>query len=188
MDDPHQQSSDVYTFLPSRLTAIQLVDTRSQFRAQVIEETKSLVVVRYYAEICPSCRATGNLFRKWSRDISASDTHSNLNGSAWGQKGGPLPIKILEMPFNKNTSSFLKDELNVSKLPYCHVYHPKFGLVEERLVMNKDEFEDFVYAVHCWSNGGCEVNLGEVDPSSHGNKEYEIEFESQDGENCVDFC
>lgn len=166
-------SSDVFTFLPSRLSTIERVVTPRQFETQVLGEKDGLIVVRYYAEVCPSCKATTPLFRKWSRDI---ETNSESNDSSqstnrvsvdercitWGssqKEEEPLSIKILEMPLIKATSTFIKDELDIEKLPYCHLYHPQFGLVEEQLVMNKQEFGDFVDTVESWSKGVYEANL-----------------------------
>mmetsp|Transcript_22014 Transcript_22014/g.47860 ORF Transcript_22014/g.47860 Transcript_22014/m.47860 type:complete len:257 (-) Transcript_22014:158-928(-) len=186
---PKQQQSDAFSFLPSRMSSIQRMDDPSQFQAQVLEEENSLVVVRFYAEVCPSCRATRPLFRKWSRDVQDNDNQPNaiVDASIWSSQQETLPIKILEMPLNQKTSTFLKDEIHVDRLPYCHLYHPKFGLVEEQLVMNKMEFKEFVNAVDCWSIGGCEADL-DSPFLSNWNKNDEIEFESQDDEDCENFC
>lgn len=154
------------------------MDEPSQFQLRVLEETEALVVVRFYAEVCPSCKVTGPLFRKWSRDIEADDIQSSVHAGVWGSQQDTLAIKILEMPLNRATSTFLKDELNVEKLPYCHLYHPKFGLVEEKLVMHKAEFDEFVTVVDCWTKGGCEADLVDQEESIW-NVEAEIEFEIQ---------
>lgn len=164
--DDEQSSSDVsqpkpsgvYSFLPKRVSSIGRLDGQSQFQAQVLEEEDSLVVVRFYAEICPSCKATGPFFRKWSRELD--DIQSN-NALVDGiiTTDNDMPIKILEMPLTRATSSFLKDELQIEKMPYCHLYHPKFGLVDERLVMNRGEFDEFVHTVNGWSKGSCELCL-----------------------------
>lgn len=90
------------------------------------------------------------------------------------------------MPLNKATSAFIKDDLQVEILPYCHVYHPYFGLVDEQLVMNKVDFADFVDTVDVWSKGGCDADLGWFDQSKHANCEVDCERQN-DGE-CEDFC
>lgn len=201
LSQPKQQQSDVFSLLPSRVSSIQRMNDPSQFQAQVLEEENSLVVVRFFAEVCPSCRATGPLFRKWSRDVEGNDYQSNMDvdSNEWSSQQDPLSIKILEMPLNQKTSSFLKNEIHVDRLPYCHLYHPQFGLVEEQLVMNKVEFKEFVNVVDCWSIGGCDADL---DSSflSDWNKNEEIDMSvvladkspaalatSQD-EDCEDFC
>lgn len=181
-----ERQSNAHSFLPSRLSSVQRMNEPSQFQAQVLDEKDALVVVRFFAEVCPSCRATGPLFRKWSRDIEADDIKSSVQAGMMlgSQQEDALSIKILEMPLNGATSSFLKDELQVEKLPYCHVYHPEFGLVEEQLVMDRIEFEDFVNVVDCWSKGGCEADLEGNEQSNYA----EIEFESQDDDDCEEFC
>jgi len=188
-----EQQSDALSFLPSRLSTIQRMDDPSQFQAQVLQDKNSLVVVRFYAEVCPSCRATGPLFRKWSRDMEGKDGQSTADASMWPSQSqqDALSIKILEMPLNKKTSSFLKDEIHVDRLPYCHLYHPQFGLVEEQLVMNRIEFKEFVNVVDCWSIGGCEADMDESSFLSNWNENEDIEFESQDDEDCRlrrEFC
>lgn len=173
-----KHQSDAYSFLPSRLSTIKRLDEPSQFRAQLLEDKDSLLVVRFYAEVCPSCRATRPLFTKWSRDLETGMQKSQHDA---------LPIKILEMPLNKATSVFIRDTLQVDRLPYCHLYHPEFGMVEEQLVLNKKDFQEFVYGVDCWSKGGCEVELESLH-STFNQGEESVEFESQDDEDCVEFC
>ena len=140
-DDPDVSSSDAFSFLPSRLSSIERLETPSEFKSVVMDEQDSLVVVRFSADTCPSCRSTSHLFRKWSRD---NETPSN---------DGKLEVKVVEMPLNKATSAFMQDKLRVDQLPYCHLYHPKMGLVEEQLVMNKIDFRVFVDVVEKWAAG-----------------------------------
>ncbi|ACI64445.1 predicted protein [Thalassiosira pseudonana CCMP1335] len=160
-NNQHQRSTstDAFSLLPSRLTSIKRVEDPSQFQSQVLDEKDALVVVRFYADACPSCKATSPLFRRWSREITSTNNIGESAGSAEeNELRNSLSIKVLEMPLNKATSSYLQDQLHVDQLPYVHLYHPKFGLVEEQLVMNKREFCDFVTLVDGWSKGGgCEV-------------------------------
>lgn len=153
-----KHQSDALSFLPTRFSSIERMDKPSHFQTQVLEEEYSLVVVRFYAEACPSCRATRPLFTKWSRDLETNEKQSRLRADAsiQGSQQDPLPIKILEMPLNKATSTFIKDQLQVERLPYCHLYHPQFGMVKEQLVLNKLEFKQFVNAADCWSKGDWE--------------------------------
>ena len=182
-----KHQSNAYSFLPSRLSSIERVNKPSQFQAQVLEEKDSLVVVRFYAEVCPSCKATRPLFTKWFRDLEKNDNQSHISAdvSMKGSQQDPLPIKILEMPLNKATSAFIKDELQIDQLPYCHLYHPKFGMVEEQLVLSKVDFREFVDVVDGWSKGGCEAELESL---CNFHREEEKEFESQGNDDCEDFC
>eukprot|EP00578_Thalassiosira_sp_NH16_P017179 CAMPEP_0181106136 /NCGR_PEP_ID=MMETSP1071-20121207/16369_1 /TAXON_ID=35127 /ORGANISM="Thalassiosira sp., Strain NH16" /LENGTH=247 /DNA_ID=CAMNT_0023189519 /DNA_START=198 /DNA_END=941 /DNA_ORIENTATION=+ len=184
-----KHQSDVFSFLPSRLSTIERMNRPSQFQEKVLDEKDSLVVVRFYAEVCPSCRATAPLFRKWSRGIEKSDMQSNISVDAgvWRPQQEALSVKILEMPLNMATSAFFKDELHVEQLPYYHVYHPEYGLVEEQLAMSKSEFEELTNNVDCWSKGGCDADFEGID-QSHWDKQEVIEFESQCDEDCEQFC
>lgn len=159
------KESSAFSFLPSRISTIERLDNPSKFQTQVLDQQDALVVVRFFAEVCPSCKVTGPLFRKWSREIENvnADSHSNIMSTS--QKNS-LPIKILEMPLNGATSSFMKDELQVEKLPYCHLYHPHFGLVEKQLVMNKGELDEFTILADLWSKKkgqSCELCLDSED-------------------------
>lgn len=157
-----QQSKDVFSLLPERMSSVQRLTTPSEFQTQVVDEIDSLVVVRFYADACPSCRATSSIFRKWSRGISSNDSDSSET---------TMPIKVLEMPLTKATSSFLQDELQVDQIPYCHLYHPDYGLIEEQLVMNRADLKDFCNTVDIWSRGGCDFDL-----------------EGDEAGNCQEFC
>ena len=157
-----QQAKDVFSLLPERVS-VQRLTTPSEFQRQVVDERESLVVVRFYAETCPSCRATSSIFRKWSRGI-VQDTDSDSADVT-------MPIKVLEMPLTKATSSFLQDELQVEQIPYCHLYHPDYGLIEEQLVMNRSDLKDFCHSVDTWSRGGCDFDL-----------------EGDEAGNCQEFC
>mmetsp|Transcript_13325 Transcript_13325/g.20579 ORF Transcript_13325/g.20579 Transcript_13325/m.20579 type:complete len:233 (+) Transcript_13325:211-909(+) len=159
-----QQSKDVFSLLPERVS-VQRLTTPSEFQRQVVDERESLVVVRFYADTCPSCRATSSIFRKWSRGI-VRDTISDSNSDEVS-----MPIKVLEMPLTKATSSFLQDELKVEQIPYCHLYHPEYGLIEEHLVMNRSDLKDFCHAVDIWSRGGVDFDL-----------------EGDEAGNCQEFC
>ena len=161
--------SDVFSFLPTRLSSVQRMDSPSQFQSQVLDEKNSLVVVRFYADACPSCRATGPLFRRWSREMESSSlasmedrTNCQLSNASSSSQvhSDPLSIKFLEMPLNKATSRFLQDQLRVDRLPTCRLYHPKLGLVEEQLVKTNGELRDFVRVVDDWSKKGCDANWG----------------------------
>ena len=177
-------SGDAFSLLPSRLNVIQRIDSQKQLQAQIDTNDSSLIVVRFYAEVCPSCKATRPLFSKWSRDIEAGSYAKNVQlktsiirekddevdmqttaegiGSSTTTQNieeEQLTIKILEMPLNKATSTFIRDELQISQLPYCHIYHPQFGLIEKQLVMNKVQFKDFTSLVGSWSKGVYEANL-----------------------------
>lgn len=145
------EDDNVFSLLPERLS-LKRLDTPQEFQSHVADETDSLVVVRFYADSCPSCRATSSVFRKWSRDMGC------VNGLVSSSESN-IPIKIVEMPLTKATSSFLQDELQVDQIPYCHLYHPEYGLIEQQLVLNRSDLKDFCKTVETWSKGGCDFDL-----------------------------
>jgi len=171
-DDPN--ISNAFSFLPSRLSSIERIDTPSQFKSIVIDEQISLIVVRFYADACPSCKATSALFRRWSRDMKRHCEPDSLTVS----NNDRLNIKIVEMPLNKATSSFLQNKLHIDQIPYCHLYHPQMGLVEEQLVINKVDFRDFRHVVHKWA---ARLTNVEYDTSILCSKDDLIE-------DCEEFC
>ena len=121
-------------------------------------EKESLVVVRFYSEICPSCKKTRPLFLKWAREATNESTTPTTPTTA---QQYALPIKIVEMPLNKANSSFLTDVLKVEQLPSCRLYHPGLGVVEEQTVLNRLEFGEFTSIVKRWRDysphDDCEV-------------------------------
>ncbi|KAL7473222.1 hypothetical protein ACHAXS_013638 [Conticribra weissflogii] len=164
------KQSDVFSFLPARFSSIQRLETPSQFQSKVLDKNDSLAVVRFYADACPSCRATGPMFRKWSRD------HIEQNGT-----GSIESIKFLEMPLTKATSDFFQYTLEVDKLPTYRLYHPKLGLVEEHVVVKKSEFNYFVEVVNGWVND--DVDTRDMNPSRRRtvfvNHVVKVDYESK---------
>jgi hypothetical protein len=64
-------------------------------------------------------------------------------------------IKFIDVPVTGDNAT-LHQGLGVPSLPYCHIYHPEVGLVEELRMTRKD----FIYvaaAVHAYSKGSCEM-------------------------------
>eukprot|EP00956_Cyclotella_meneghiniana_P025893 scaffold54941_cov72-Cyclotella_meneghiniana.AAC.3 len=170
-DDPNVSSSNAFSFLPSRLSLVQRLETPSQFKSAVMDEHDSLVVVRFSADTCPSCRATIPLFRKWARDNQ--DATSGLLDAS-----NTFEVKIVEMILNKATSAFIQDKLHVDQIPYCHLYHPQAGLIEEQVVMNKVDFRDFVDVVDKWAAG---LNIADYDSCVLCSKDELID-------DCEEFC
>ena len=172
-DDPNVSTSNAFSFLPSRLSRIQRLETPSQFKSAVMDEQDSLVVVRFSSDTCPSCRATIPLFRKWSRDNQ--DPSCDLLDASNNET---IEVKIVEMMLNKATSTFIQDKLHVDQIPYCHLYHPRAGLIEEQVVMNKVDFRDFVSVVDQWAAG---LNIADYDSCVLCSKDELID-------DCQEFC
>jgi len=106
---------------------LKIVGSRAEFDAGVAHGTEEykLVVVRFYATWCKSCKAMQPLFRRLMHE------HSD--------------ILFLEVPVTHGRS-FVTSELGVKTFPFGHVYGPGGGLVERRSIEKKN-FSDFVTAI-----------------------------------------
>jgi len=106
---------------------LKIVGSRAEFDAGVAHGTEeyNLVVVRFYATWCKSCKAMQPLFRRLMQE------HPN--------------ILFLEVPVS-HARSFVTSELDVKTFPFGHVYGPGGGLVESRSIEKKN-FSDFVSAI-----------------------------------------
>mmetsp|Transcript_12345 Transcript_12345/g.24589 ORF Transcript_12345/g.24589 Transcript_12345/m.24589 type:complete len:379 (+) Transcript_12345:155-1291(+) len=106
---------------------LKIVGSRAEFDAGVAHGTEeyNLVVVRFYATWCKSCKAMQPLFRRLMQE------HPN--------------ILFLEVPVS-HARSFVTSELDVKTFPFGHVYGPGGGLVESRSIEKKN-FSDFVTAI-----------------------------------------
>eukprot|EP00588_Corethron_pennatum_P031963 CAMPEP_0194345290 /NCGR_PEP_ID=MMETSP0171-20130528/104773_1 /TAXON_ID=218684 /ORGANISM="Corethron pennatum, Strain L29A3" /LENGTH=345 /DNA_ID=CAMNT_0039112255 /DNA_START=399 /DNA_END=1436 /DNA_ORIENTATION=+ len=106
---------------------LKIIGSRAEFDAAIVRGTVEykLVVVRFYATWCKSCRAMQPLFRRLMQE------HPN--------------ILFLEVPVS-HARSFVTSELDVKTFPFGHVYGPGGGLVESRSIEKKN-FSDFVSAI-----------------------------------------
>jgi thiol-disulfide isomerase/thioredoxin len=112
------------------------VMTIQEFKDTVVDEPEKIVVVKYYAAWCRSCRAVAPHFAKLASDYSSS-------------------VKFVEVPLTKE-NAYLHEGLGVPSVPFCHMYHPAVGLVEE-LKMNKKDFPVVKKALKTYVQGSCEI-------------------------------
>lgn len=90
---------------------VQLVENLMDYKNVVVDEPEKLVVVRFFATWCRSCKASENHFRK----LVSKFTND---------------VKFVEVPLTKETA-YMLEGLNVKTVPFAHIYHPEAGLVEE---------------------------------------------------------
>eukprot|EP00978_Attheya_sp_CCMP212_P004743 scaffold10372_cov44-Attheya_sp.AAC.7 len=112
------------------------VMTIQEFKDTVVDEPEKIVVVKYYAAWCGSCRAVAPRFAKLASDYASS-------------------VKFVEVPLTKE-NAYLHEGLGVPSVPFCHIYHPAVGLVEE-LKMNKKDFPVVKKALKTYVQGSCEI-------------------------------
>ena len=94
-------------------TAITTVDTLEDYKREVVDEKDKIVVVRFYAQWCKSCKAAFPLFQKMKADLPS--------------------VKYVMVPLTKDTA-YIHSGLGVPSVPFGHIYHPDVGLVEERKI------------------------------------------------------
>lgn len=113
------------------------VETLQDYKAVVADETEKIVLVRFYAKWCRSCRAAEPQFHRLVQEYSDED------------------VKFVQVPL-KRENAFLHEGLGVPSVPYCHIYHPEGGLVEE-MKMNKKKFTKVRKSLEQYVNGSCDM-------------------------------
>ena len=113
------------------------VESITEYKRKVVDEKESIIVVRFYASFCRSCRASEPLFYKLASDFEH------------------LGVKFVEVPLTKDTK-VLHDALEVPSLPWTHIYHPDAGLVEERKV-SKKFIDEVRKCLRCYVYGECDL-------------------------------
>eukprot|EP00569_Conticribra_weissflogii_P006649 CAMPEP_0171341494 /NCGR_PEP_ID=MMETSP0878-20121228/10295_1 /TAXON_ID=67004 /ORGANISM="Thalassiosira weissflogii, Strain CCMP1336" /LENGTH=180 /DNA_ID=CAMNT_0011843743 /DNA_START=386 /DNA_END=928 /DNA_ORIENTATION=+ len=112
------------------------VDTLEDYKRLVVDESDKIVVVRFFAQWCKSCKASAPLYRKLASQYSSE-------------------VKFVDAPLTKETA-FMHEGLGVPSVPFGHIYHPEAGLVEERK-LNKKVFSEFREAFESYVRGSCDL-------------------------------
>ena len=116
-------------------TAITTVDTLEDYKREVVDEKDKIVVVRFYAQWCKSCKAAFPLFQKMKADLPS--------------------VKYVMVPLTKDTA-YIHSGLGVPSVPFGHIYHPDVGLVEERKI-NRKVFGEFRESLESYVKGSCDL-------------------------------
>ncbi len=154
-DGLEQSESDDWTltkggFIPNILRRktsqkhpkVQMVDNIHDYKDIVVDEKEQIVVVRFFASWCRSCKASKPMFSKLVRTFSDSS------------------VKFVEVPLTKETA-YLQEGLGVPSVPYAHIYHPEVGLVEEMKV-SKPHFGEFSQRLNSYVVGSCDLPQDET--------------------------
>ena len=135
------------TKAPIEAPRIQTIDTLGEYKLRVVDEPQKLVVVRFYAPWCKSCKAAEPLFKKISYQ--------------YGDE-----VNFVQVPLTKETA-YIHEGLGVPSVPYGHIYHPEAGLVEE-MKINKKVFGEFKAVLEDYINGECALPDEEVEFEEDG--------------------
>jgi thiol-disulfide isomerase/thioredoxin len=137
-----------------RPVLITTVNTLEDYKRIVVNEQQSIVVVRFHATWCKSCKAAYPLFHKLA-------TEYNNN------KYSGISVKFVEVPLTKDTA-YLHEGLGVPSVPFGHIYYPNVGLVEE-CKLNRKVFGVFKSVLEDYVRGSCDI------PSEEEGEEEEKE-------------
>mmetsp|Transcript_29358 Transcript_29358/g.66320 ORF Transcript_29358/g.66320 Transcript_29358/m.66320 type:complete len:247 (-) Transcript_29358:88-828(-) len=135
-------------------TAITTVDTLEDYKREVVDVKDKIVVVRFYAQWCKSCKAAFPLFQKMKADLPS--------------------VKYVMVPLTKDTA-YIHSGLGVPSVPFGHIYHPDVGLVEERKI-NRKVFGEFRESLESYVRGSCDLPSDD-EPSAGALPDMEDESE-----------
>ncbi|GMI61074.1 hypothetical protein ScalyP_jg3764 [Parmales sp. scaly parma] len=98
--------------------------------------SNKLVVTKFYASWCRSCKAIEQRF------ISLSNLYPN--------------VIFVQVEMNDKTRSFVIQGLGIETLPFAHIVHPEAGLVEE-LRISKSRFKNLEAVLMDYAVGRCSI-------------------------------
>jgi thiol-disulfide isomerase/thioredoxin len=170
-----EKASSTTTTMPERSPPAEAphvieVSTLKEYKQVVVDDAHAandqVTAVRFYAPWCRSCRAVeGRFYRLGRRDTSVQvsaggDTHDTHTATATSKFPN---VKFVQVAVGPDNAS-LHQGLGVTALPYAHIYHQSFGLVEE-LRMNQKRFGDFEQILQSYNTGFCALPES-VDPET----------------------
>jgi len=118
--------------------SIYVVESLEEYKNVVAVEKDAIVVVRFFASWCKTCRATESLFYRLARTYPK--------------------VKFVEVPVTKD-NKILHQGLGVKKVPFGHIYHPSAGLVEEMSITRGKKFKTFEETLRTYVHASCDVKL-----------------------------
>jgi len=114
---------------------VKVVESLADYKQIVGEEQNKMVCVRFYAPWCKACQAVAPMYYKLA--MAHPDTI------------------FVDVPVTSSNSN-LHQGLGVPSLPYGHIYHPQYGLVEE-MKLTRKYVQAFGKCLDCYIQGYCEL-------------------------------
>jgi len=138
---PHHENDGVistipnFPSIPDHIKNVYSATTLGEYKRLLIEQQDKLIVTRFYMTNCKACLAMTPSFYRLVR--------SKPN------------VIFVDIPISKENKD-IHLQLGVETVPFAHIHHPAFGLVEERKISRKhwDEFEGIVQS---YIDGECDV-------------------------------
>lgn len=121
----------------SRPSNICVVHSPEEFKHVVAGEKEKIVVVRWYASYCRSCKAIQPYFYRLA------------------EKYREEKVLFVEVPISEK-NAILHQGLGVPSVPFGHIYHPTVGLAEE-LKISKKFFPKFEQILQWYVEGSCNL-------------------------------
>lgn len=119
----------------NKVQTIHTVDNIEDYKRVVVDEKDDIVVVRFHASWCRSCKTSEPVFKRLMKKFSG--------------------VKFVQVPLTKETA-YLQEGLGVPSVPFAHIYHPDAGLVEEMKV-SKPHLKKFDESVASYVKGSCDL-------------------------------
>lgn len=141
----HDSQTSTTDIVPNRIKPDHIIDVTSISNFYDIVMGKDdgkpqnkISVVRWYATWCRSCRAVEPYFYGLQSKLG------NVNN-----------IQYIDVAATKD--GMLHAGFNIPKVPYGHIYHPTFGLVEELRLTTK-RIKDFELILRSYIDGYCDLS------------------------------
>jgi thiol-disulfide isomerase/thioredoxin len=139
---PYQEKDGLVTHvipnipsIPNQLSNIHLATTIEEYDRILSEQKDKLIVTRFYMTNCKACVAMTPSFYRLVR------SQPNL--------------AFVDIPISKENKD-IHLRLGVETVPFAHVNHPTYGLVEQRKISRR-HWDEFQGVVQSYVDGQCEL-------------------------------
>lgn len=154
----------------TKINTIEIVDNIEDYKKVVVDEKDKMVVVRFHAAWCRSCKASEPYFKRLvSKHTSgvkfvqvplSKETAYLQEGlgkfSQFHDLGAEYHVCFKSLYNIANLFLSLFEIAGVPSVPFAHIYHPEAGLVEEMKV-SKPHFKTFQDSLGSYVAGSCEL-------------------------------